>query len=304
MPLNKKYVTFSHGGDQLSEDRAEKLAQHKITSVFVPQDQMQKFYEYTAARLKDLSTNQKMSETERRDKLQGAVRDLISGIFNGETVSAGSGKQVIEDCQKIVSTFILSSTKSDWYSKILSITSDTSNTYSHAANTSTFASLFSIALGIGNPEELALAGLLHDIGMAKVPIEIQNKRPEEWTPEEKAIYEKHPEHTIDIIKERKLIVSENVHKMILQHHEKFSGTGFPKQLSGKKILIEAQILSLADIFDELTAIIEGKAQISPADAFKSMKMTAASDPGNQAVDPDLLAKVGNLFLSEENKKIA
>ena len=54
----------------------------------------------------------------------------------------------------------------------------------------TFASLFSIGLGIGKPDEIAVAGLLHDVGIAKIPYEIQ-ERNTGMTADEKKDYEQY-----------------------------------------------------------------------------------------------------------------
>ena len=68
------------------------------------------------------------------------------------------------------------------------------------------------------------------------------------------IYEKHVDYTLDVIKEKKLILSDLVRKIIYQHHEKYNGMGYPRQLSGDRICIEAQVLSLADKFDYMTVL--------------------------------------------------
>jgi len=99
-------------------------------------------------------------------------------------------------------------------------------------------------------EVLYVAGLLHDIGMVYVPFDIIN-RPGELGEEERIIIHQHP-----VIAE-KLLSSISIFKEILpvirHHHECFDGKGYPDGLRGDKIPIEAQILSLADCYDAMTA---------------------------------------------------
>lgn len=280
LPTNKKYIKYSAAGDVLEAERLDKLKESKVNNIFVPVDQMKQFYEYSAQRLKELNTPGKMSETERKERLETAVRDLITGMFvtDSSTATIEAGKMMISDCQEIVNSFINANAPGDWYGKITKTIGSTSDAYSHSSSVSTFASLFSIGLQMGKPEDIAIAGMFHDLGMADVPMEVQNKPESERTAQEKKLYEMHPEISVKIMKERKLIVPPTVMSGILQHHEKFDGTGFPKQLPGNRITIEAQIVALADRFDYLTREEPGKKKITPQEALQQMLNEPAFNP--------------------------
>jgi HD-GYP domain-containing protein (c-di-GMP phosphodiesterase class II) len=150
-----------------------------------------------------------------------------------------------------------------------------------------------------DPTDVATAGLLHDIGLADVPSEIVAKLESQRTKEEQEIYKKHPEFTINILKKKKLILSEPITKAILQHHECFNGSGYPNQLAGNRICKEAQIVALADRFDELTTVSEGKPLMSPREAVDYLRKQALQDPTNQVFDPDLLKAVCKLFPADK-----
>jgi HD-GYP domain-containing protein (c-di-GMP phosphodiesterase class II) len=154
---------------------------------------------------------------------------------------------------------------------------------------------------MGNSGDLGLAGLLHDIGLANVPPEILEVPEEERTPEEQAEYEKHPEHAINLIQSRKLVISGLIHRIIIQHHERYNGTGYPKNLSGQKICTEAQILAIADRFDELTALVEGKPRLSPLEAIMELKKCISTNPSECEFDPVLFENIMKLFPKDENE---
>lgn len=303
LPANKKYVKMSNTGDSLDQERIEKIKKGNFNSIQVPVDQMNKFYEYSAKRLKDIST-QTFSATERKEKLSGAVRELISGLFTEKSASFESGQAILKDCGEIVKTFILQDADSEWYTRILQVLGEQGDRYSHSGNVSTLAALFSMGLGIGKPEHLALAGLLHDIGIAELPAEIQNIEPEAMTKEQFELYKKHPENSVSLIKARKIIIPEIVTKAILQHHELYNGTGYPNGYFGDRICKEAQVLALADQFDYMTKLVHGKPAMSPLEAVEALRQQQVSDPSKIHHNPELLKRLLTLFPAEKPKDAA
>lgn len=301
LPLNNRYVQYTAAGVPLTKEKAEKLTKHGVKNVFVSTDQMQKFYKYTARVLRDLGNSNAISETEKRERVEGAVRDLISNVLQdtGKDTSFDQGQNLLNDCRQVVNTFILDSSESEWYSKLMKTVGELASSYNHATNVSTYAALFAIGVGIGDPAQIAVAGMLHDIGLVDVPAEILAKREEDMTNEEKEIFYRHPENTINILKQKKVSLSEDVYKMILQHHEKFNGSGYPKGMLGSKIMKEAQILALADRFDELTNAGSGKTSLTPREAIMYFKKQVSRDPSKMDFDPALLNGILKLFPTED-----
>ncbi len=295
MPVNKRYIKTSNKGDAVDQSLLTKLKSSKMNSMYVPAEQMQNFYSYSAKKLRDMGSKATLSATEKRDKLASSVRDLISGLFTEEAASFESGQAMLKDCGEIVKSYIVQGEDAEWYSRIQAILGERGDNYSHAGNVSTLAALFSMGLGIGKPEDMALAGLLHDIGIAELPGEIQIKAPEDMTPQELEIYKKHPEMSINMIKLRKIIVPEIVMKAILQHHELYNGQGYPNGYFGDRICKEAQILALADKFDYLTCLKEGRPYLSPSEAIEHLRRLQVDDPSKIHYQPDLLKRLLTLF---------
>lgn len=111
-----------------------------------------------------------------------------------------------------------------------------------------------MAREIGMPENqiegLRVAGDIHDIGKIYVPAEILSK-PGQITAIEYGIIKTHPQVGYDILKTIKFPWP--VALIVLQHHERLDGSGYPLGLSGNNILKEARILSVADIVEAMSS---------------------------------------------------
>ncbi|MGE3334503.1 MAG: HD domain-containing phosphohydrolase [Rhodospirillaceae bacterium] len=99
-------------------------------------------------------------------------------------------------------------------------------------------------------EGLRLGALIHDIGKIYVPAEILN-RPGRLTPGEFSVIQSHPEVGAEILSGIKFPWP--IQEMILQHHERVDGTGYPRGLKGDEILPEAKILAVADVVEAITS---------------------------------------------------
>ncbi|CAM2972584.1 sensory protein (PAS domain) [Legionella steigerwaltii] len=97
---------------------------------------------------------------------------------------------------------------------------------------------------------LELMGLVHDIGKISIPAEILSK-PTRLTEAEMALVRGHPQAGYDILKEVPL--KEPVAEVILQHHERLDGSGYPRGLQGKEILPETLVIIVADVLEAMSS---------------------------------------------------
>jgi putative nucleotidyltransferase with HDIG domain len=97
---------------------------------------------------------------------------------------------------------------------------------------------------------IRMAGLIHDIGKISAPAEILAK-PGRITENEFALIKEHPRVGYDILK--KIEFPWPVAKIVLQHHERMNGSGYPQGLQGKYILLEARIIAVADVVESIAS---------------------------------------------------
>ncbi|MDT3425211.1 HD-GYP domain-containing protein (c-di-GMP phosphodiesterase class II) [Paenibacillus forsythiae] len=113
---------------------------------------------------------------------------------------------------------------------------------------------YKIAQWCGYPQkewlQVAFAGLLHDIGNAKIDSSIMQK-PQPLTMTERNEVRKHTTYGYQILR-KVTAINEGVRLAALQHHEKIDGSGYPLRLRGSQIHIYAKIVAVADIFHAMT----------------------------------------------------
>lgn len=111
-----------------------------------------------------------------------------------------------------------------------------------------------IARQMGLPDEQAhaihLAGTVHDLGKIQIPAEILSK-PGKITDIEHSLIKIHPKAGYDIL--QGIDFPWPIAQMVLQHHERLDGSGYPQGLKGDAILLEARILSVADVVEAMSS---------------------------------------------------
>lgn len=122
----------------------------------------------------------------------------------------------------------------------------------HQRNVAQLASVIAKDMGLSEEkiEGVCLAGSVHDIGRTSIPIEILAK-PAPLSELEFLLVKRHPQIGYDILS--MIEFPWPIGQIVLQHHERMDGSGYPQGLSGKDILLEARILAVADVVEAMTS---------------------------------------------------
>ncbi len=123
-------------------------------------------------------------------------------------------------------------------------------TYQHSKNVKRICVHLAkeLKLSATDTRHLLLAAIFHDIGKTQIPDAILNKNAS-LTPDECEIMKKHVVYSYEIVLKE---IGEEVANIILNHHERPDGSGYPYGLKSDAITLEASILALADSFDAMT----------------------------------------------------
>jgi putative nucleotidyltransferase with HDIG domain len=111
-----------------------------------------------------------------------------------------------------------------------------------------------IAQEMDLPEEqingIHLAAIIHDLGKIQIPAEILSK-PSKLSDIEFMLIKQHPQAGYDILKDVKFPWP--IAEVILQHHERMDGSGYPQGLKSEQILLESKIMAVADVVEAMSS---------------------------------------------------
>ncbi|MBN1410297.1 MAG: HD domain-containing protein [Spirochaetales bacterium] len=155
-------------------------------------------------------------------------------------------------------------------------------TQGHSKRVMQMSVLIGKQLGLADEqiEKLKIAALLHDIGKIGINDNILNK-PEKLTDKEYEKIKEHPSIGIAILSPLKYF--DEIHKIILHHHEKWNGFGYPGMLKQEEIPILSRIITVADAFDAMTSNRSYRDAMPMDSAISEIKRCS-----NSQFDPDIV----------------
>lgn len=156
------------------------------------------------------------------------------------------------------------------------------HTWAHSLDVAACATRVGQHLGLSAAEidEVCVAALLHDVGKVRLPPYILSK-PGALTPEEWRLVRRHPEWGAELVV--KIPGLEAAANVVLLHHERPDGLGYPFGLRGEEIPVASRIVSACDAFEAITSGRPYRAPLDPASAIRELRSAAGTQ-----FDPDVI----------------
>ncbi|MGV8057708.1 MAG: HD-GYP domain-containing protein [Smithellaceae bacterium] len=242
------------------------IAQQKIT----PEKQPEKIFPPSsiAEKLKEVIQDKKMPPEPKAQAVHLYSVNMISKLW--EKPSGENIAQFKKDIVDVVDLILEDNATSDHLRKL---TSHDYNTYLHSVNVGVYGvSLAKVVLSKSDKHDMHALGagfFLHDIGKVYIDETIINK-PGKLSEEEMSLMRKHPSMGFKLLTETKQI-NEECRLIVLQHHERNDGTGYPRKMRGDDIHIYGRICSVADVFDALVSERPYKQKLKPFEALRLMR---------------------------------
>lgn len=201
---------------------------------------------------------------EAHDNLQVGIEEVIRDLESGKRLDLRRLKDGVE---AMVSSIIRNPAAFTWLKEIKR---RDNYAYQHAMGCAIWAGAFGRHLGLEKAElqELALGGLLCDVGKTRLPIDLLAKR-DKLTDDEITLIHRHVEHGMEIVQQTPGVTTRMI-DMVATHHERHDGSGYPKGLAGADIPIYGRIMGLVDSYDAMTCVRPWASSLSPHKAVAEL----------------------------------
>lgn len=215
--------------------------------------------------------------------LETVAKDVAYGMYILELKNEKEEIQRLhhESLLKTIDAFVLTMQKRDPY------------TAGHQQRVSELARAIGEKLGLSEEriEGLRLGAMIHDVGKINVPGEILN-RPGKITKNEFELIKPHSQFGYEIVEG--ISFPWPIEKMILQHHERLDGMGYPNGLKGEEIILEAKIIAVADVVEAISSHRPYRVALGIKAALQEVKSRRGT-----SFDPEIVDICVDLFEKKE-----
>lgn len=274
--VDHKYILYLRAGDLLSDGKIKSMHMRDTgDSFFVLVADKQKYQDW----VKEELNSDQIDPFEKAKILRESSVALMEDLFENPDVN-----KALDDSRPIIKDFIdLMENAPEAMGFMISLSGHDFYTYNHSLDVSIYSLGLGKALGYDPKtlEELGVGALFHDIGKRNVSLDILCKKggltDAEWEQ-----MKMHPQYGLVILNNHPNI-SDAIKAACFEHHESWSGNGYPQQLVADEIHPFARIVAITDTYDAMTTQRSYNVPMAPLDAVTMMKEKLAG-----RYDPDIL----------------
>ncbi len=243
------YLLYRPNKSVWTKTDADKLIEFGAKELYIRCKSEFEHFRFLESNLNRVLHTSDSSTQEKAVVLHQVATNIAEGMFKNPNSSEAfaRSKQIVSHTMDLVAK------DSNAFFEMIKLSSHDVYTYAHCVNVMTFTIGLLNALGVKDHktlEESAIGAFLHDIGKSQIPIDVLNK-PAALTQDEWKIVKKHPEWGLDILHNKP--VPSRSKDIIVQHHEKINGIGYPFGLRGNQIQMVSQVVSICDAYDAMTS---------------------------------------------------
>lgn len=297
LPKNGRMILYRRQGEVIENNRLEKFSHQPDMTLHVHRKDYKKFVSYVSDRIGRLLNVTPENDT--RYILGGVAKNMLNGTFEYRDPAMTRAMMAnLNEVSSLVIDRVLEQVQGKGrkaYRSLLKLAATGTDFQKHPVNVASLTVMICFGIGFTSSKtlaEVAMAAILHDLGLAKIPAHVAVKaHTKELIPwEEKLLLNRHINLTFEVLKERGIQISDLTRLMIEQHHEFYNGYGLPNHLKGNELNTFAQILHMADEIDQ--AIFGANSESPMADLFHLFESWSKE----KAFDPLLVSKIRTLFI--------
>ncbi len=244
----------------------EKLRQFEVDHLYIKCSTPRAHSQFLEGRLKSLLEQDNITSAEKAEIVYTTTSSLMEELFeqpsSPETLkrSMGAVQNSIQFLAKDKKHFFL----------LMEMATNQFSEFTHSLHTAAYSISLAKEMGMrafNSLSPLGVSAILHDIGKTKIPKEILEKK-DPLSEEERSLVQTHPEEGFEIVRKTRLLAP-LAETIILQHHERPSGKGYPHGLND--IDLHSQIVGLCDCYDSLTSNLSYQKAMKPFEAIQYIR---------------------------------
>ncbi|EPR39824.1 metal dependent phosphohydrolase [Desulfovibrio sp. X2] len=264
-----KYVLYTREQDSFDDTTRRNLFDLGITKVFVPAEQRGLYDVYLEANLGRILDNSAIPLEQRSQTFYSAATAILEDVFRSRLPEALS-KKLFARVMAFVQESVRFLSSEESLKSLAKLISHDYRTFTHSVHVYTYALAMFNSYGLAHEDcvRAGLGAMLHDIGKARVPRSILEEAGP-LTEDELAKLRMHPIHGVAMCS--MLPLTQESVNVVLFHHERFDGKGYPTGTPGSAIPLPVRIVSVCNVYDNLTTNRPGQRALRPFEALKRMR---------------------------------
>lgn len=248
LKVDNKFIKFRSKGDPIGKDKYDLFLAKGVKNIFIPSDEIMEFLSWVNELNEGEETtfvDQFGEENRGFFKRSKDFKEKVYDVYFEEELNP----EIVENLQTNVADFVDEIKQNPITSQAIALMlNKNSSVADHSVNVANLSVFIGMVLGHGHQfilENLYMGSLFHDYGKLKIdPKILENQQNRLYS---HAVQE-HPNAGVKMLRKTEGIPTQ-VLTIIQQHHEQFNGHGFPKGIGGDQIYELAQIVSMANVFD-------------------------------------------------------
>lgn len=243
-----KYILYCSGKNAIKLDKIEELLRHSVKKLFIRKEDQKIYLLYVESSLRSIINDDKVDIKEKTRVVYEVAKNIMVDVFEDPR----SGDNIDRSINWVDNVVDLVLRDKGAFSTMAKIICFDYYTYTHSVNVALIGVSFAKYLGFEYEEIRAFGSglLLHDIGKTQIDPKIINKTGS-LTEEEFSKIKMHVQLGADVLTQLDKIDVVSL-LPIVQHHEKYSGKGYPNGLRGDDIHVHGKVACIVDVYDALT----------------------------------------------------
>jgi HD-GYP domain-containing protein (c-di-GMP phosphodiesterase class II) len=284
--LLEDYTVVISKGTVVKDQYIEKLRELGIFTVYIEENQEEESVKPEPKKTEEKKSDEKKAEPKKvkpkkkkssnitveqitilRDDVKDQVKSKIKDVLELHVYQHTVGlEKIAETAQNIITDII---EEDEVVEKVYDVKERSADIYEHSLQVCTISTIIALKLGMTKSQvyDISVSSLIHDLGLRYLVVRYENQDINLLPAKDQEEYKKHPVYAYTAVKNETWL-SENAKDIVLNHHERKDGSGYP--LGTDLVSRMTQIVGLCDEFDELICGV-GKARVRVHEAINNIR---------------------------------